>query len=102
MISTYGIFLSSTNQYQVADLNMPDAQYHFVRTSSGTGFSDAVFAHTSTPTAFYDTQMAWNGQGWNVTLKNGLQYVFGENEPLQAIKDRYGNQVTVIRTSGGQ
>ena len=102
MLSTYGIFLSSTNQYQVADLNMPDAQYHFVRTSPGTSWTDAVFAHTFTPTAFYNTQIVWNGRGWNLTLKNGLQYVFGENQPLQAIRDRYGNQITITRTSGDQ
>jgi RHS repeat-associated protein len=98
MLSTYGIFLSSTNQYQVADLNMPNAQYHFVRTSPGFGFADAVFAHTSSPTPFYGSQLAWNGDGWDLTLKNGEQYVFGENAPLQAVKDRYGNQVTLTRT----
>ena len=96
-ISTYGIFLSSTNQYQVADLSMPNAQYHFVRTSPGFNFYDAIFAHTFSPTVFYGSQLAWNGDGWNLTLKNGVSYVFGENAPLQAIKDRYGNQVTLTR-----
>jgi RHS repeat-associated protein len=98
---TYGIFLHSENQYQEADLVMPDgAKVHYVRTSSGTGFVDAVFESASTPGPFYKSTIVWNGHGWNLTLKDGTVYVFGENAPLQAIRDRYGNQVTLTRTNG--
>jgi RHS repeat-associated protein len=100
---TYGIFLWSAHQYTEADLIMPDgARVHYVRTSPGTGFADAVFESTSTPGPFYKSTIAWTNQprGWNLTLKDGTVYVFGENAPLQAIRDRYGNQITLTRTNG--
>lgn len=99
----YGIFMWSAHQYQEADLVMPDgAKIHFVRTSAGAGWTDAVFECTASSTAFYQSKMVWNGNGWDLTLKDGTVYVFGENRPLQAIRDRYGNTVTLIRSSGGQ
>jgi RHS repeat-associated protein len=100
---TYGIFLWSAHQYTEADLIMPDgARVHYIRTSPGTGFADAVFESTSTPGPFYKSTIAWTNQprGWNLTLKDGTVYVFGENAPLQAIRDRYGNQITLTRTNG--
>lgn len=99
----YGIFMWSAQQYQEADLVLPDgAKIHFVRTSAGTGFTNAVFECTASSTAFYKSKMVWNGLGWDLTLKDGTVYVFGENRPLQAIRDRYGNTVTLTRSSGGQ
>ena len=73
---------------------------HYVRTSPGTGWADAVFEHTSTPSAFYKSAIRWNGHGWDLTLKDGTVYVFGENAPLQAIRDRYGNTMTVAHANG--
>jgi YD repeat-containing protein len=66
---------------------------HYVRTSPGTGYADAVFEHTTTPGPFYQSRMVWNGDGWDLTLKDGTVYVFGDPEPLQAIRDRFGNTV---------
>ena len=98
---TYGIFLHSENQYQEADLVMPDgAKVHYVRISPGNGLNDAVFESTSTPGQFYKSTIAWNGNGWSLTLKDGTVYVFGNNAPLQAIRDRYGNRITITRTNG--
>jgi YD repeat-containing protein len=98
---TYGMFMYSANQYQEADMIMPDgARVHYVRTSSGTGWTDAVFESTSTPGPFYKSTIVWNGNGWDVRLKDGTVYVFGENAPLQAIRDRYGNQIALKRTNG--
>jgi RHS repeat-associated protein len=99
---TYGMFLwGNSSQYQFADLFMPDgAKVHYVRISPGTGWTDAVFESTSTPGPFYKSTIVWNGHGWNLTLKDGTVYVFGENAPLQAIRDRYGNQITLTRTNG--
>ncbi len=98
---TYGIFLQSANQYQEADLVFPDSsKVHYVRTSPGIGYADAVFQATATPTAFYKSTIAWNGNGWDLTLRDGTVYVFGDNQPLQAVRDRYGNQVTLTRTAG--
>jgi RHS repeat-associated protein len=101
MMHAYAMFLWSANQYQEADLVLPEGtMIHYVRTSAGTGWTDAVFEHTATPTAFYKSTIAWNGNGWNLTRKDGSVYVFGENAPLQAIKDRYGNTVTITHANG--
>lgn len=70
---------------------------HFVRISAGTGFTDAEFEHTTTSSPFYRSRLKWNGNGWNLTLKNGLIYVFGDEAPLHTIQDRYGNKITISR-----
>jgi len=98
---SYDINLYSTNQYQVASLYLPGfGPINYVRTSPGTGFSDAVFQATTTPTMFYKSTIAWNGNGWNLVLKDGTTYVFGENAPLQSIRDAYGNRITLFRSQG--
>lgn len=100
----YQIFLWNPNGggYQEVDLILPDGDHiHYVRISPGTGYIDAVFEHTNSQTKFYKSQIVWNGNGWNLTLKDGTIYVFGDNAPLQSIRDRYGNQITLTR-SGGQ
>jgi RHS repeat-associated protein len=87
--------------YQYADLMLPDGgKVHYVRTSPGTGFSDAVFQAQTTPSEFYLSKIVYNGHGWNLTLKNGTMYIFGDNAPLQAIRDRHGNQITLSRPGG--
>ncbi len=94
----YDAFLWSASQYEEVDFILPDGgRVHFVRISSGTLFNDES---TSTPTKFYGAQIVWNGNGWNMTLKDGTVYVFGENAPLQSIRDRYGNEITLTRTGG--
>jgi RHS repeat-associated protein len=98
---SYDINLNSTNQYQVVDLYLPGfGPIHYVRTSPGTGFADAVFQTTATPGNFYKSTISWNGNGWNLKLRDGTLYVFGENAPLQAIIDAYGNQISLIRSQG--
>src|SRR5262249_41763105 len=108
----YRMFLWSAQQYQQADLILPNqARIHYVRTTSGTGFADAVFEHrgpntscpscVGSPTSFYGSVIRWNGGGWDLTLKDGTVYVLGENAPLQAIRDRSGNQITITRDGGG-
>ena len=96
----YAMFLWSANQYQEADLVLPDGdRIHYARISSGTGFTDAVFENTTSPTEFYKSTIVWNGQGWNLTRKDGMVYVFGENAPLQSFRDRFGNTVTLTWSS---
>jgi RHS repeat-associated protein len=98
--ATLGIdmYLWSANQYQEADLILPDGgRVHYVRTSSGTGFADALFEHTATQTAFYKSTLGWNGNGWDLRLKDGTVFVFGDVSPLQSIRDRYGNTITLTR-----
>jgi RHS repeat-associated protein len=92
----YAMFLWSANQYTEVDLVLPDGRMiHYVRTSGGTGFADAEFENTTSPTAFYKSTIVWNGNGWDLRLRNGAVYVFGDTAPLQAIKDRFGNTVTL-------
>jgi len=97
----YDMHLWSANQYQEADLILPDgARIHYVRTSPGTGFVDAVFQNNTTPGPFYQSTMSWNGNGWNLVRKDGTVYVFGDTAPLQAIRDRNGNTITIQHDSG--
>lgn len=99
----YAMFLWGANESQWQEMNLilPDSgRIHYVRISSGTGWTDAVFEHTETPTVFYKSRVAWNGNGWNLTLKDGTVFVFGSNMPLQAIRDRNGNQITITWSNG--
>jgi RHS repeat-associated protein len=94
----YFSYLWSANQYQEVDLILPDGgRVHYVRTSPGTGWADAVFEHTGTPSAFYQSHIVWNGNGWDLTLKDGTKLVFLENGPLVLIVDRYGNRTSLLR-----
>lgn len=71
-----GIFLRSLDEFQEADLILPDgARIHYERTSPGVGFSDAEFESTESPTAFYKSRIDWNGRGWDLTLKDGTTLV---------------------------
>ena len=100
---TYGIFINSKQEYVEADLIFPDSgKVHLVRTSPGTGWTDAVFKAVDTTGPFRDAVMSWNGDGWDLVRTDGMVYVFGENTPLQSIRDRHGNQITLTRASGGQ
>ena len=99
---SYDMFLTSTNNYQQADLILPDGgKIHYTRISPGTGFTDAVYEHTETPTEFYKSRLSYNGTGWDVTLTDGTVLVFPEFNPLHAIRDRYGNQITIWRETLG-
>jgi|GEM_PF-2429688 len=95
------MFLWSANQYQEVDVIPPDGgRVHYLRTSPGTGVATAVFESTATPTRFYKSRIARNGSGWDLTLKDGTVYVFGEVAPLQAIRNRYGNTISIAHASG--
>ena len=103
----YALFLWSAQEYTEADLVLPaGGKIHYVRTTPGTGLLGAYLVHqespstSATPTAFYKSSITWNGRGWNLTLTDGTVYVFGENAPLQAIRDRYGNTVTITHAQG--
>lgn len=100
---TYGIWQWSAQQYQQSDLVFPDgSRIHFVRISAGTSWTDAVFRAVDGWGDFANATETWNGNGWDVTGQSGLTYVFGDHQPLQSIRDRYGNQITISRPGGGQ
>ena len=95
MTHAYAIFQFSELYWEEADLILPDGgKIHYVRISQqGLPWYQTVFEHTASPTAFYKSRIAWNGSGWDLTLKDGTVYVFGHEAPLQAIRDRHGNTV---------
>ena len=37
---------------------------------------------------------------WELTLKDGTVFVFGLEAPLQGIRDRFGNTITITRAGG--
>ncbi|MFG2044866.1 polymorphic toxin-type HINT domain-containing protein [Dactylosporangium sp. NPDC048998] len=100
--SDYDINLYSTNRFVDCWLLLPDGgriRYHRI-TPGSTGaadFLDAAFQADPTPTEFNGSILAWNGDGWDLRLRNGTTYIFGDEAPLQAIRDKYGNTVTVTR-----
>jgi RHS repeat-associated protein len=97
----YEMFLWSDNNYQETDLILPDgSRIHYERVSPGTVWWDAIYEHTESPSAFYKSQIYWNGTGWDLRLTDGTVFVFPEYSPLQSIRDRYGNELTVTRAFG--
>lgn len=62
----------------------------FVRTAGGPGFADSVLG-------WHGSKIVWNGSGWDLTPRDGMVYVFGDNAPLREIRDRFGNRVTITR-----
>ena len=58
--------MSSEQNYQECDLSTPEGgRIHYVRISPGTGFTDAVYEHTATPSVFYKSRISYNtGARW--------------------------------------
>ena len=51
----------------------------FDRISKGTGYADAVYEHRTTNTAFLGSRISWNGNGWDLKLRDGSLYLFPES-----------------------
>jgi RHS repeat-associated protein len=103
---SYDMYLTSDNDYQDADLVLADGgRVHYVRTSPGTGFTDAIYEHTSTPSVFQESRLYWNGAGWDIKLKDGTILGFNDSGPggasnlVISISDRYGNKISINRTN---
>jgi YD repeat-containing protein len=101
MTMDYSIFLHSEVNMQEADLILPDGgRVHYVKTpESGANWWETIFEHTTSPTGFYKSRIAFWGNhsvypgGWELKQKDGTVYVFGHQAPLQAIRDRNGNEI---------
>jgi RHS repeat-associated protein len=94
-----GQYLYGANQYQLADFVDPaGGRIHFVRNTytNDNDFFNATYRSTSTPGSFYGSWMAYNDFGWDLTLRDGKTYVYGENAPLEFIHDRYGNEISLL------
>jgi RHS repeat-associated protein len=110
---SYDYFLiGDTFPYTFQEVVFPDGgTIHYNRIDGGAGndFTVAVYEHTSAPGPFYKSQISWNGNGWNLKLKDGTLYVFrdslGATRPGQAgiirIQDRNGNAQDITRDANG-
>jgi RHS repeat-associated protein len=102
--------LSAPPSPTLINLILPDGgRIHYDRISPGTSYEDAVYENTASPTSFYKTRIAWNGNGYNITLKDGTVLSFDEGfdatRPGQGgllkVKDRYDNLISISRDSNG-
>jgi len=98
--------VGDTFPYTFQDLILPDgSRVHFDRISPGTSWFDAVYENLTVPGPFYKSRITWNGNGWDLNLKNGTLLVFpessGATSPRQCallrVKDRYNNVLTLTR-----
>ena len=101
--SPFDIHLWSDENYKTAYLVEPDgAKVKLVRTSSGTGWVEAVYAAVETPGPWEGATMDWDDTDsqWILRRRDGTKFIFGEMAPLQAIEDRNGNRITLVRSGG--
>jgi YD repeat-containing protein len=92
--------------YTYMNLNLEDGrQIYLPRISKGTRYEDAVFRNGNAGSEFYDARIAWNGNGWTLTFRDGRQFVFPEayqaknyaqGAPLE-MRDEHGNRVQLKR-----
>jgi RHS repeat-associated protein len=108
---TYEIFLvGSIFPYTYVDLILPNGgRVHYDRISPGSGYLDAVYEHTGSPSAFYKSTLSFENYNdrWRLTLKDGTKYYFpdsaGSTTPryaaLTGMTDTNGNSITLTRNS---
>ena len=106
---SYDFYLvGDTHPWTYQDLILPNGtRIHFARTSPGTGFSDAVYEHTSSNSKYFGAVLRFSEGRWKMTMKDGMTYEFPEAEgnsrerraAVIAIKDRYGNALKLTRDS---
>ncbi|GGV89729.1 hypothetical protein GCM10015535_44210 [Streptomyces gelaticus] len=95
---SYNIFLHSKKQYEQVDLYLPGGQsVPFVRTSDGTGYADAVFEPSGTPSGFHGSKIVWDDGAWHMKFRDGTTWIFPQYAPLKEIRDRHGNAVQLTR-----
>ncbi|MGC5040049.1 RHS repeat-associated core domain-containing protein [Streptomyces sp. DT190] len=100
---SYNLYLHSKRLYTEVDLYLPGGEkVHFVRTSPGTSYGDAVFEPEGTPTALNGAKIKQESGGWHLRLRDGTDYVFPWYGPLREIRDRHGNAVRITRSNGSK
>jgi YD repeat-containing protein len=100
--------LGTRNPYTYMMAVLEDGDYlFFPRVSRGVGYADAIYQHTETSTGFYESVIAWNGDGWTLFRRDGAQIVFPESYngtsaakgAPYAIRDSDGNILSLTRDS---
>nr|WP_307733504.1 DUF4329 domain-containing protein [Duganella violaceicalia] len=110
---SYDFYLvGDTYPYTYQDLILPDGgRVHYVRTSPGTGYLNAVYEHVSTPTKYLGSTIRFTTGGpWQLQLKDGSVFLFPEAEKnpfarkgaVTEIRDRYGNTTKLARDPFGR
>jgi RHS repeat-associated protein len=105
----YDIFLVGTVfPYTYMDLVFADgSRIECPRTSTGTSYADAIYGCASMPGTFFGANIAWNGNGWTLTRRDGVSYKFpdgfnssrAQQNGLLSITDRNGNTMSIARDS---
>jgi RHS repeat-associated protein len=101
--SAFDIHLWSDENYKTAYLVLPDGgKVKLLRTSSGTGYVEAEYKAVETPGPWEGATMTWDNttKQWFLRRRDGMNFIFGELAPLQAIEDRNGNRITLVREGG--
>ncbi|MCM2392740.1 RHS repeat-associated core domain-containing protein [Streptomyces albipurpureus] len=99
----YNAFLNSKNSWQEVDLYLPGGgKVHFVRTSAGTGYRDAVLEPTDVPSEFRGSKISYTNNGWELRFRDGAVWVFPQYAPLKQIRDRHGNTTIIVRRDGNR
>ena len=72
--------VGSRQPYTYVKVIMCDGRYlHYDRISKGTGYADALYEHRETATPFLRSRFGWNGNGWDLRLKDGSLFLFPES-----------------------
>lgn len=110
--SAYDIFMvGSTSPYDYQELILPDGgRVRFDRISPGTDWTNALYVHASSGSAFYGALLSPNSDPgipgfWKLVTKDGTIYGFPESsastthfcQAVIGIQDRYGNRVKLDR-----
>lgn len=101
--SPFDIHLWSNENYTTAYLVLPNgAKVKLARTSAGTGYIEAVYEAKETSGPWEGAVMHWDSTNsqWILHRRDGTNFIFGELAPLQAIEDRNGNRITLVREGG--
>jgi RHS repeat-associated protein len=71
-------------------------------TGSTTNYTQASFSCTSNPGPLYGATIIYDSSipGWDLTTRDGNVFGYGLGAPLQWIKDRNGNKLTISHSSG--
>jgi len=94
------------NPYTYLNLMLADGSIiDYPRVSEGTGYRDALYEHSSTAGAFYDSQIRWSGDGWDLTFPDGSVDRFPEaywarntqQGALVGMRDAHGDEIKFER-----